>query len=394
MMHVTRFVPPAACLAGILGILAAVGGCSRPDAESKAQAQGEANTPTETKAGAQADAHAMYVAAENVVCAETQRLESGLSFTGELQPTQIVEVNCRFDGDLDRVLVREGQAVRRGQALAMYRPRDVQDRLRSAEAQVLAATAAFKAAENAEKRARRLFEAGAASGSDLELAEAQRTAARAGLDQAEELRNSVREDEEKLDVPSPISGWISRVDVHGGDRTMAGDPLFQVVDTDTLELSATVPSEALGLVRPGALIRFRVDAYPDEVFEGTISRVNPTTEPGTRQLRIYTYLANPEGKLVGGLFASGRVIDQIRPYATTAPLAVIRNEGTEQVVYRLRGGRAERVSVTMGIVDNDAGLCELTGSIAPGDSLLTGVLPGLRSGVQVTVLGRLAENPD
>jgi hypothetical protein len=48
----------------------------------------------------------------------------------------------------------------------------------------------------------------------------------------------------------------------------------------------------------------------------------------------------------------------------------------------------------MGIVDNDAGLCELTGSIAPGDSLLTGVLPGLRSGVQVTVLGRLAENPD
>jgi len=374
MMQSKRFTPPAACVAGILGILAVLGGCGRPEAESKTEAQ------------------AVLVAAEDVVLASTQLLESGISFTGELQPSQIVEVNCRFDGDLDRVLVREGQAIRRGQALAVYRPRDVQDRLRSAEAQVLAATAALKAAENSEKRARRLFEAGAASGSDLELQEAQRTAARAALDLAEALRNSVREDEEKLDVPSPISGWVSRVYVHGGDRTLIADPLFQVVDTDSLELSATVPSEALGRVRPGTPIRFRVDAYPDETFEGTISRINPITEPGTRQVRVYTRLANPGGKLVGGLFASGRIIEQIHTDATAAPIAVIRNEGGEQVVYRLLGGRAERIPVTLGIVNEDAGVCELIGSINPGDSLLTGVLPGLRTGVQVKVLGTPGQN--
>lgn len=363
----SRFLTP---LAGLLLIaLVVAGGCGHRGAESA--------TPI---------AQTVLVSAADVVLARTAALEAGTAFTGELQPTLITMVKCRFDGDIDRVLVREGQSVRRGQALATYRPRDVEDRLRAAEAQVLAATAALRAAENGEARARRLFEAGAAASSDLEAAEAQRSAAQAGLDQAQAMRNVAREDAERLDVPSPIAGRVSRVAIHAGDRTLAGDPLFQIVDTDTLELSATVPSEALARVQPGTPIRFTVDAFPGEVFRGEVSRVNPTTEPGTRQLRIYTRLANPGDKLVGGLFASGRVIDELRPAATAAPVAAVRKEGSEQVVYRLRGGLAERVAVTLGIVDEEAGICELLGGVAPGDSLLTGILPGLRGGVRVTVL--------
>ncbi len=208
------------------------------------------------------------------------------------------------------------------------------------------------------------------------------------------MRNTAQEDAERLDVPSPIAGWVSRVAIHAGDRTLAGDPLFQIVDTDTLELSATVPSEALARVRPGAPIRFRVDAFPGEVFRGQVNRVNPTTEPGTRQLKVYTRVPNPDGRLVGGLFASGRVVDQVRADATAAPVAVVRKEGSEQVVYRLRSGRAERVAVTLGLVDDELGLCELLGEIAPGDSLLTGILPGLRAGAQVTVLAGAAPAQD
>lgn len=364
-----------ACL-GLLAALAGLWGCGHRAAEAPTTAQ------------------AVLVAPTDVALARAASLEAGIAFTGELAPSEIVQVNSRFDGDIDRVLVREGQAVRRGQPLAVYRPRDIEDRLRAAEAQLLAAEAGLRAAENAEARARRLFEAGAAASSELEAAEAQRSAARAGLDQAQAMRNTAQEDAERLDVPSPIAGWVSRVAIHAGDRTLAGDPLFQIVDTDTLELSATVPSEALARVQPGAPIRFRVDAFPGEVFRGEVSRVNPTTEPGTRQLKVYTRVPNPDGRLVGGLFASGRVVDQVRANATAAPVAVVRKEGSEQVVYRLRGGRAERVAVTLGLVDDELGLCELIGEVAPGDSLLTGILPGLRAGAQVTVLAGAAPAQD
>jgi membrane fusion protein, multidrug efflux system len=358
---------------GLVAALALVGfaGCTRKSAESRSAGE----------------AQAVLVSATEVVEAASRDLQSGTSFTGELQPAEIVEVVARFDGDLEKVLVREGQSVRLGQSLAVYRPRDVKDASQAADAEYQAAQAGLAAAENAERRAKRLLEAGAASSSDLEAAETQRSAAEAGLRAAEARRNRASDDEERLEVPSPIDGAVSNVLVHSGDRTAIGDRLFTVVDTRTLELSATVPSEALARVRPGTPIRFHLDSFPGETFEGKVDRVNPTTEPGTRQVRIYMRLPNPEGRLVGGLFASGRVVDQTRTQATSAPVAALRQEGTEQVVYAVKDGIARRIPVRTGLVDEAAGVVELIGDVSPGDALLTGVLPGLRDGVPIRILG-------
>jgi RND family efflux transporter MFP subunit len=187
----------------------------------------------------------VVVSSADIVLVEQRRLESGVTFTGELSPTEIVEVVARFDGDLEKVLVREGQAVKKGQPLAIYRPRDVQDARQAADAAHAAALAQLAAARNSERRARRLLEAGAASPSELEVADAALRAAEAQVSAAEAQRNVAVENAERLDLPSPIAGTISRVDVHSGDRTAIGDPLMQIVDTSTLELCATIPSEAL-----------------------------------------------------------------------------------------------------------------------------------------------------
>lgn len=365
-----------ALAAGLFIIAALANGCSRP---------GDA-----AKAGATAGPQAVLVNAADVTRAEARRLEGGVHFTGELQPQEITTVNARFGGDISRVLVREGQAVRRAQPLMVFKPRDVKDAAQAAEAELLAAQAGLAAAENAQRRARRLLDAGAASPSDLEVADAALAAAQARMSAAEAGRNRAREDSEKLDVPSPIRGSVSRLFVHSGDRPAVGDPLATVVNTDTLELSATIPSEALGRAAVGTPIRFHVDAFPGEVFAGRVDRLGPTTEPGTRQIRIYSRIPNTDGRLVGGLFAGGRVVDAVKERALAAPVSALRQEGAEQVVYRLRGGRAERIVVRIGLTDEDAGMVELLGQVAEGDSLLTGVLPGIRDGVPVQVLAGTA----
>jgi membrane fusion protein (multidrug efflux system) len=365
-MHTWR--PLAAAMLAIA--IAGVTGCSRPSSESK-------TAQSETQ---------VLVNAVNVVQAETLRLESGVSFSGELAPSEVVQVNARFDGDLKDVLVREGQPVQRGQSLAVYEPRDIEDALQAAEADLLSAQAALLAAQNGERRAQRLLEAGGAAPSDLEAAQAQRTAAEARVSAAEAYRNHAKENAERLDVPSPITGWVSKTFCHGGDRTAIGDPIAQVVDTRVLELSATVPADALGRIQPGTTIRLRIDAFPGEIFSGSVDRVSPTTEPGTRQLRLFARIPNPDGRLVGGLFASGRVVDSARDQALAAPIAALRTEGTAQVVYRLQQGRARRVVVQTGLLDEEAGIIELLGEVSAGDSLLTGVLPGLRDGAPVRVL--------
>ncbi len=96
---------------------------------------------------------------------------------------------------------------------------------------------------------KRLFDAGAASSSDLEAAEAQRSAAQAAVDNAVAMRNRAKEDAERLDVPSPITGWVSKVFVHGGDRTAVGDRLFTIVDNSDARAVGDGP---VGGARPRA----------------------------------------------------------------------------------------------------------------------------------------------
>jgi len=328
----------------------------------------------------------VLVSAASVVRLEARKLEAGIAFTGELVPNETVEVVARFDGDLEAMLVREGQSVRRGQKLAAYKAREVRGTWTAATAELQAAQASLAAAENAVRRAKRLLDAGAAAPADLETAESQYKAAEASVQSAQAQLNIAEENAATLDVPSPIDGIVSKIHVHSGARTAVGDFLLQIVDTQTLELSATVASENLRYVQPGTPIEFHIDAFPGEVFTGQVDRLNPTAEPGTRQVRVYTRLPNPGGRLVGGLFASGRVIHAIKDQATTAPLASLRLEGTDQVVYRIRAGHAERVIVQTGLVDEIDGIVELLGAVAPGESLLSGVVPGLRPGAPVRIL--------
>jgi RND family efflux transporter MFP subunit len=276
--------------------------------------------------------------------------------------------------------------VQRGQPLARYTPREMRDAFDAAEAALQAAKADLEVADNAVRRAKRLVDAGAAAPTELENAASGRKAAEARVRAAQAGLNLAEENAEKLTVRSPLRGTVSHVIVHSGDRTAVGDKLMTLVDTSTMELSATVPSEALSSVQPGTPIEFHVDAFPGETFTGRLDRINPTTEPGTRQVRVYTRLPNPDHKLVGGLFAIGRIIRAVQERATAAPVAALRQEGGEQVVYRVHNGTADRVAVHTGIVDETAGIVELMGTVAPGDSLLTGVLPGLRPGARVRIL--------
>jgi RND family efflux transporter MFP subunit len=262
----------------------------------------------------------------------------------------------------------------------------MRDAFDAAEAARQAAQADLEVADNAVRRAKRLVDAGAAAPTELENAISGRKAAEARLRAAQAGLNNAEENTEKLTVPSPLRGTVSRVVVHSGDRTAVGDKLMTLVDTSTMELSATVPSEVLSSVQPGTPIEFHVDAFPGETFTGRLDRINPTTEPGTRQVRVYMRLPNPNHKLVGGLFASGRIIRGVQERANAATIAALRQEGGAQVVYRLHNGLAERLAVQIGIIDEAAGIVGLDGALSPGDSLLTGVLPGLRPGARVRIL--------
>ena len=96
--------------------------------------------------------------------------------------------------------------------------------------------------------------------------------------------------------------------VSEGEAVNPGQALFTVVNTDYLELAGQVPVNQAARVRAGQPVEFSLAAYPGRVFRGEVARVEPTADPATRQVGVYVRLPNRDRALVGGLFATGRIL--------------------------------------------------------------------------------------
>jgi multidrug efflux pump subunit AcrA (membrane-fusion protein) len=143
-----------------------------------------------------------------------------------------------------------------------------------------------------------------------------------------------------------------------------------------------VPSEQLAAVRVGAPVEFRVNGYA-QVFTGRVDRVSPVADPVTRQVRVFISIPNAQNRLVGGLFAEGRV--QAETHAgliapATAVVAVAGSTTGQAEALRIRNGVVELVEVTIGLRDVRSEMVEVASGVAAGDTLLIGaartVMPG------------------
>ena len=95
-------------------------------------------------------------------------------------------------------------------------------------------------------------------------------------------------------------------------------------------------------------------------------------------------LPNPEGALIAGLFADGRVATEVREGIVVPSDAIVTIGGVPSVM-RVRDGKAERVAIEVGIRDEDAERVELRAGIDPGDIVLVGAARDIAPGTTVEV---------
>ncbi|HXV90952.1 MAG TPA: efflux RND transporter periplasmic adaptor subunit [Gemmatimonadales bacterium] len=321
-----------------------------------------------------AAAPAIVLGPRDVAVAARVDLVAGLPVSGTLAPAIDVRLTAPVSEVIAEVLVREGQRVRRGQVLARFRTDIVRPAALSADARQRVAAADYERMQN-------LLKEGAVSERDVEVALAELRAAEAVAAAAQQrLSEAV--------VRAPVTGVVTERHVQGGDRVKDGDPLFQLVNIDELEFQASVPSEFAARVRPGAAVALVLSGYPGGV-SGRVARVNATADPATRQLQVYVTVANRGGQLVGGLFASGRIVLREVRGALALPQTGIRTDadgGTYVLV--IEGGKLARRDVAVGITDEVAGLVEIAQGVTEGAQVVVGVAEGLEPGQAVDVAGR------
>lgn len=341
------------------------------------------------KGGAAAEAdsaatEATTVGVENITVVTNGVLQSGPTVSGALMPEREAVLRAQVGGSVLQTYVDQGQSVRAGQTLARIEAGGLQDVYLSARAGVTSASNNADIARRELARSEKLLAAGAIAERDIEQARRANIAANAALADAQARLATARKQVGNTVITSPINGIVSERPVSAGDVVQMGALLVSVVDPSSMRLEGSVPAEQLSQVRVGAPVTFTVNGYPGRTFEGKVIRVNPTADPATRQVRIVISIPNAEGRLVGGLFANGRLASQSHS-GMVVPASAVDSRSNIPAVFRIKGGKVERVPVTLGLRDDAAERIEIASGVSVGDTLLVGAAQGITPGTIVKV---------
>lgn len=331
----------------------------------------------------EAQPQAVLLQPTDIAVVQSTRITGGIVLTGTLNPERIVQVRSQVPGIVSRLAVDRGDPIRSGQLIAVIEAEGIRSAAAGALAQVSAARANLALAQQRLQSARTLHERGAISQFDLQTAEAAYEAAEGQLAAARAQSSSASESARRASITSPIAGEVSDRHVSQGEVVNPGDPLITVVNTTQLELAGQVPVQSAARVQRGQTVEFTVDAYPGQIFEGVVARVDPTANPSTRQVGVYLRLPNPNNRIVGGVFATGRVLSSVADSVLAVPAAAVRTEDGGTYVWLIEQNRLTRRPVVTGASDDGTSLVEIVSGLTAGDRVLAA--PGaVQEGTPVT----------
>jgi membrane fusion protein (multidrug efflux system) len=317
---------------------------------------------------------------------EPGTLEQSLPLTGSLAPLNEATVKAKVAGELVAVTVREGESVKQGQVLARVDLTEVGARVAAREADVAAAKALLVWTEKNRNQQKALLEKSFISQNAFDNVQSNYEVAAAKLRAAEAELVLARKSQGDAVLVAPFSGIVSLRHAQPGERVALDAKVVSIVDLSRLQLEASVPPSAIGQVRVGQTMNFRVEGFGEREFAGRIERINPSATAGSRSISVYAVIDNSEGLLRGGMFAQGALTLSRIDNALAAPASAVREEIGQTFVYAIEGGVIRRKNVKVGAPGADGRVQVLEG-LAAGDRIVRVNLGSLREGVAARLSG-------
>ncbi len=334
------------------------------------------------KAAANAAPQPIVLGPEDTAVVARSTVQSGPALTGTLTAEQQASVRAQIAGSVLTVTAEPGQAVRKGQVLARLDSAALTEAYNSARVAVTSARNNVALNQRELDRQRALLQAGAVAQRAVETAQQNLTGARATLAQYEAQLASAEKQLGYTSVTAPFSGIVSERPVSAGDVVQPGTALYTIVDPSILQLEAAVPAEQLAQLQVGSPVVFTVTGYGNHAFRGQVTRINPSADPTTRQVRVYSEIPNPGNNLVAGLYAEGRIESESRT-GLVVPTAAIDRRLAKPAVLLVRDGKVARVDVDLGLADDREQKVEVRRGVQAGDVVLLGAAQSIQPGTPV-----------
>jgi len=325
----------------------------------------------------------------------SRTVESTHDLPAEVLPFLAVTLRARVAGYVERVNVDRGSKVARGEVLVEMSAPELRAQVAEAEAQAQAAEAERLQAVAALAGVQSTYDSlkkaaatpGAVAGHELELAEKQVEAAQALVRSRQQSSRAAasavdarKQMESYLRITAPFDGVVTERLVHPGALVGPGSEgtLLTIEQVSRLRVVVQVPEADTGAITQGAIAKFRVPAWPEREFFGTVARVSRALEAKTRTMAVELEVANRDGALSPGMYPTVKwPIRRAHP-ALYVPKSSVVTTTERTFVIRAHDGKAEWVNVKKGAADGDQ--IEVIGNLKPGDRVVKSGSDEMRDG--------------
>ena len=237
-------------------------------------------------------------------------IRNSVTATGTVEPVTLVEVGTQVSGIIDRLYVDYNDRVTAGQLIAEMDKVTLESDLEEAEAQLASSKTEYEYRMKEYLRTKQLYEKELVSDAEYDEALYLYETAKNTYAQRQASIVGIRRNLGYATITSPIDGVVISRAVEEGQTVAAGfetPTLFTIAnDLTDMQVIADVDEADIGYVQEGQRVDFAVDAYPDDVFSGTVKqvRLEATTESSVVTYEVVITAYNPELKLKPGLTAN------------------------------------------------------------------------------------------
>ncbi|MDW3024347.1 MAG: efflux RND transporter periplasmic adaptor subunit [Alphaproteobacteria bacterium] len=237
-----------------------------------------------------------------------------VSATGEIQPVNTVNVGSQVSGTIDNLYVDFNSNVKKGDILLTIEPSVLQASVDEAMASLTSAKSQRDFAFSEYKRNKSLYNDGFISRAEMEQSETTYNQAEQSVKKAQSTYDRAVTNLGYATITSPVDGTVISRKVDVGQTVAASfstPDLFEIAeDLTKMQIETSVSEADIGVIREGQPVTFTVDAYPTDIFNGTVRqvRLSPTT---TSNVVVYTVVIdvdNSDMRLMPGMTAFVTVI--------------------------------------------------------------------------------------
>ena len=255
--------------------------------------------------------------------------------TGTMESVTQVNVGTQVTGIIDHLYADFNDHVSKGQLLAELEKTLLESELKSADANMASAEASFEYAKSNYERDKKLHDEQLISDYEFQTSKRDFDVARLSYEKSKADRVRAAKNLNYAEIYSPIDGIVISREVEVGQTVVSSmnvADLYVIADLENMQVVGNVDEADIGQVKMGQRVTFTVDAYPDDVFSGTVTqvRLNPTTTSNVVTYEVIVNAPNPDLKLIPGMTANLTIYTLELDNVLAVPLKALKFEPMPQ----------------------------------------------------------------